>query len=180
MNTYVVLLRGINVGGHRKVAMAQLRDVLGNAGFDNVKTYVQSGNIVLKSADDAGTLEAIISQAIRAGFGFDVDVLVYRLDTWRAIVDANPFPHAASDPTKLVVMLMRQSPDPAQMGLLHSEAADGENALWRGGALYLDLPFGQARSKMAELAYRLFRTGATARNWRTMTTLLTMAETLDG
>ena len=77
MKTYIALLRGINVGGHKKVSMAHLRDVLTKSGLENVKTYIQSGNVIFQSLkENKGELEVLIHNAIMAHFGFDVPILV--------------------------------------------------------------------------------------------------------
>ena len=92
MTRFVALLRGINVGGHRKVPMARLREVLGEAGFADVATYLQSGNAVVTAPDtDPQAVASHIEQAIAAAFGFDVDVLVRSGAELDAVIAANPF-----------------------------------------------------------------------------------------
>lgn len=75
MKTYIVLLKGINVGGHKKVPMADLRDLLSKSGFENVQTYIQSGNVILESSENANSIENKIQKAILAQFGFEVLVM---------------------------------------------------------------------------------------------------------
>lgn len=77
MNTYIALLRGINVGGYKKVPMAELRELLSKSGFENVRTYIQSGNIILQSSEDNPLkIERVIQQSMQSHFGFDVPVIV--------------------------------------------------------------------------------------------------------
>lgn len=76
MNTYIALLKGINVGGHKKVPMAELRKLFSKSGFENVQTYIQSGNVIFKSSEQTITIEDKIQKAIMAHFGFEVSVLV--------------------------------------------------------------------------------------------------------
>ena len=76
MQIYIALLRGINVGGHKKVPMTELRDLLSNSGFQNVQTYIQSGNVVFQSSKNVSTLEKEIQKLIFNHFGFDVSVIV--------------------------------------------------------------------------------------------------------
>src|SRR5690625_2654452 len=99
MNAFVALLRGINVGGHHKVPMAELRDVCRELGWQNIQTYIQSGNIIF-SADGAPTqLEADLEQAIVAHFGFSVPVIIRSNYQWATYATSNPFPEAsAHDP----------------------------------------------------------------------------------
>src|ERR1044072_5746840 len=90
MTGYVALLRGINVGGHRKVPMAALRETAEALGLRKVRTYVASGNLVFESDKAAGTLETMLEQAIADRFGFAVDVVVRSAAQWAALADANP------------------------------------------------------------------------------------------
>mgnify|MGYP003117953361 FL=1 len=92
MGIYIVLLKGINVGGHKKVPMADLRNLLTTSGFKNVKTYIQSGNVILESATkDIAKIESDITAVILKHFGFEVSVLVKTRVDLERIFKASPF-----------------------------------------------------------------------------------------
>ncbi|MEM9678803.1 MAG: DUF1697 domain-containing protein, partial [Bacteroidota bacterium] len=91
MKTYIVLLRGINVGGHKKILMADLRQLLADSGFENVQTYIQSGNIILNSDHAAKQVEEVIADAIKEHYGFEVPVLVIQPNNIKTILDDYPF-----------------------------------------------------------------------------------------
>ncbi|MCW5725408.1 MAG: DUF1697 domain-containing protein [Maricaulaceae bacterium] len=178
MSVFIALLRGINVGGHRKVPMAELRALLAGLGYAGVKTHVQSGNAVFRAPGAAEEVGAALEAALEARFGFVVETFVFPLAQWRDIVAANPFPENAQDPTKLVVMLTRAPPVAEQLAPLHAARTGDEALQIAAGALFLKLPEGQGQSKLAETTMRVFKGAGTARNWRTMVTLLDMGEAL--
>ncbi|MEM9867199.1 MAG: DUF1697 domain-containing protein, partial [Bacteroidota bacterium] len=92
MGTYIAFLRGINVGGHRKIKMVELREVLSKNGFDQVQTYIQSGNMLFQSAErDSIKIAATIRKLIDKAFGFLVPVLVVSSERLRTILENNPF-----------------------------------------------------------------------------------------
>ena len=91
MNRYIALLKGINVGGHKKVPMVDLRNLLTTAGLQNVQTYIQSGNVVFHSSKNASELETKIQNVISAQFGFDVFVIVKTNNELQTIFDNSPF-----------------------------------------------------------------------------------------
>lgn len=89
--TYIVLLRGINVSGKNKLPMQDLRDLLNNLGFENVQTYIQSGNIILKSTESKESVAFIIKEEILNVFGYEVPVLVKTIEEWQTVIDTNPY-----------------------------------------------------------------------------------------
>ena len=102
MNTHIALLRGINVGGHGKLPMKDLRTVLEGLGLTNVKTYLQSGNAVFQSSSkDKGQLSREIGTAITESHQFTPEVLVLSIDELRTAITANPFPEGEGDPKTL-------------------------------------------------------------------------------
>lgn len=157
MTAYISLLRGINVGGHRKVPMKELAALYDGLGLAPAKTYIQSGNVVfLSDQNDAGALAGKISMGIEARFGFDVGVLVYSLADWIAILEANPYPDEASaDGAKVLVTLLAREPDAARMTAIEKACAPEEDFKLIGQALYLKLPNGAGRSKLAEQGGRV-------------------------
>jgi uncharacterized protein (DUF1697 family) len=174
MPRYVALLRGINVGGHRKVPMARLREVLGEAGFDEVATYLQSGNAVVTAPEaDPQAVAGRIEEAIAGAFGFEVDVLVRSGEELTAVIAANPFAEqAAADPTRVHASFLADQLDPTTLDELETGRFAPEEVVAGDRVLYLHLPDGIGRSKLAAaLTDRRLGTLATARNWRTVEAL---------
>jgi uncharacterized protein (DUF1697 family) len=116
MARYIALLRGINVGGNKKVPMAQLRALVEGLGFTDVETLLQSGNVVFtsKAKKKPALLEKQLEQAIEAEFGFDVSVLVRTRDELAAAIEANPLEGAEAAPSKFLVTFLSGAPDPAR------------------------------------------------------------------
>jgi uncharacterized protein (DUF1697 family) len=159
----VALLRGINVGGKNKVAMADLRELFVGLGGTDVETYIQSGNVVFAGVLDPAEIEA----AVREGFGLDLRVIVRTHDELARAVAGNPFPDA--DPKALHVGFLAGDPPDVELEL---EPFHPEDAVVRGRELYLHLPNGVGRSKLPAYVDRQLRTPTTVRNWRTVATLL--------
>ena len=177
MSVYVLMLRGINLGASRRVPMADLRSLFAEAGYDEVRTYVQSGNIVLGSPAAAAALEGEARRLISDRFGFDVPVVVRSARQLAAVVKRNPLGEAAAaDPKRYQVTFLSGKLDAAAIAALESVAADSEQLAAHGRELYTWHPDGVARSKLATaLAGKKLGVTATARNWTTVTTLLEMA-----
>jgi uncharacterized protein (DUF1697 family) len=176
----IALLRGINVGGGKKVPMAQLRELFEQLGHDAVRTYVQSGNVVFTAADPDATpaqLAAPIEQAIEEQFGFPVAVTIRTRDELAAVIDADPFAGVADHPSRYHVLFLAQEGDPRRLEEVDAAAFEPERFALRGRELYLWTPEGIGRSKLAQqLSERRLGVAATARNWRTVTTLLALAD----
>lgn len=173
--TFIVLLRGINVGGRRKVPMKDLKAIIEAAGGEHVTTYVQSGNAVLRSSGSPARLRADLEVGIKEAFGFDVDVMVRTQAELKKIVAANPFGDAISDPTKVHVVFTNEAVKPADLEAIDLAAFAPDELVGRGREIYLHLPNGAGRSKLAATLERRAKVAATARNWRTVTTLLDLA-----
>ena len=157
--------------------MPELRAVLSSAGFENVRTYVQSGNVVLSGGgSDSAALGARCEELIAERFGFNVDVIV-RTDTELAdVVERNPLGDVAVDPKRYQVSFLEAEPDPEVVARMADKAAGEERLVAIGRELYAWHPAGVARSKLwAALAGKGLGVRATARNWTTVTTLLEMA-----
>ncbi|MEW2613831.1 DUF1697 domain-containing protein [Streptomyces sp. NPDC047880] len=176
--TYAALLRGINVGGSRKVPMADLRTLLTDLGHDDVRTYLQSGQAVFTSGrggEDA--LAAEIAQAVEQRFGFGVDVIVRDHAYLRAIADACPFPAAGLEPKQLHVTYFSAPVTPDRFAEIDQDAYLPEEFRLGDRALYLYAPNGLGRSKLAEhLSKPRVNKGviATTRNWNTVVKLVEM------
>jgi uncharacterized protein (DUF1697 family) len=173
----VMLLRGINIGPRNRIAMPALREVLGGAGFGDVRTYVQSGNVVLVSDIPPEQTARECERLIADGFGLEIDVLVRTRDELAEVVHRNPLGEVANDPKRYQVSYLETELPSEEVDRIAAVAADGERLVAIGRELYAWHPAGVARSKLwARLADRRLGVKATARNWTTTTTLLGMAE----
>ena len=173
----IVLLRGINLGPRNRIAMPQLRKLLETAGFDDVRTYVQSGNIVLSTRRRPESTAVACEKLIGDELGLDIPVVVRTRDELAEIVRRNPLGDVADDPKRYQVSFLDGEPDPKAIEKLAAAAAGGERIEAIGREVYAWHPDGIARSKMwAALAGKGIGVKATARNWTTVTTLLHMAE----
>ncbi|MFD8226403.1 DUF1697 domain-containing protein [Streptomyces massasporeus] len=176
--TYAALLRGINVGGSRKVPMADLRTLLADLGLDDVRTYLQSGQAVFASGHgDEESLAGEIARAIEQRFGFGVDVIVRDHAQLRAIAEACPFPAADLEPKQLHVTYFSAPVTPDRFAEIDQEAYLPEEFRLGDRVLYLYAPNGLGRSKLAEhLSKPRITKGviATTRNWNTVVKLVEM------
>jgi uncharacterized protein (DUF1697 family) len=174
----IVLLRGINIGSSNRIAMPALREALAEAGFGDVKTYVQSGNVVLTSRASPHSVARKTKRLIADRFGLDVDVVVRTRDELAEIVRRNPLGKVATNPKRYQVSFLDAEPDPEVVRKLEGLAAPSERLVADGRELYAWHPDGVARSKLwAALAGRGLGVTATARNWTTVTNLLELADT---
>jgi uncharacterized protein (DUF1697 family) len=184
MATHVALLRGINLGGKNKVAMADLRTLVAGLGHADVSTYIQSGNVLFSAApgaDCAGTAQAM-SEAIAATLGVTAPVVVITRDELAEIHAASPFP-GEPDPKRVHAVVLSQPPGPELAAKLEkavaqaSAKADPSAVAAVGRTLYLHTPAGYGRSDLAAAVLRIVSSPkagltGTARNWATMTKLL--------
>jgi len=171
----VGLLRGVNLG-RRRLSMADLRAAVESLGHTDVETYLQSGNVVFTPAKGAGkALGAGITNALADAVGMDVPVLTRTGAQMRRIVAADPYDR--EDPTKLVVVFLEKAGDAAPTKQLDLASFEPEGLTVKGTEIYLDLPGGQARSKLLEALgkKKVFGTASTSRNWRTVQALAEMA-----
>jgi uncharacterized protein (DUF1697 family) len=170
MTTYIGLLRGINVGGNKMVAMAELRAMIAALGFSDVKTLLQSGNVVFRGPAKApAKLESQLEAALEQHFGMSVEFHVRTADEWRAMVDANPFPAAAKkDPSHLLVTCFKAPLDQANVKALRAAITGPETLHADGRHLYMVFPDGIGDSKASALADRKLAARGTARNWNTV------------
>jgi uncharacterized protein (DUF1697 family) len=175
-SSQILLLRGINLGPRRRVAMPELRALLSEAGFEEVRTYVQSGNVVLTSARSSAKVAAEAERLIADRFGFDVDVLVRTGSELAEVVARNPLADVAVNPKRYQVSFLEAEPDPSVVERISSLAADSERLVAIGRELYAWHPEGVARSKLwGKLAGDSLGVRATARNWATVCALHEMA-----
>jgi uncharacterized protein (DUF1697 family) len=173
----ILLLRGINVGPRKRIAMPDLRALLTEAGFKDVRTYVQSGNVVLSSRASPAKVRTHAEALIAERFGFEVDVIVRTAEELAEVVARNPLGEVASDPKRYQVGFLEAEPDYAAVQRIAELATGGEQVVAVGREVYSWHPAGAARSKLwAKLAANGLGVCATSRNWTTVTTLHEMAQ----
>ena len=173
----IVLLRGINLGSRNRIAMPRLRDVLEAAGFADVATYVQSGNVVLESDVKSTRLAEQCTRLIASEFGLDIAVIVRTRDELAAVIERNPLGDVVNNPKRYQVSFLAEEPSPELVEKLAAAALDSERFIAIGRELYAWHPNGVARSKLwGRLAGRDLGIAATARNWTTVTALLALAD----
>jgi uncharacterized protein (DUF1697 family) len=174
---HIVLLRGINIGSRNRVAMPKLRDVLTEAGFGDVRTYVQSGNVVLSAGASADDVARRCERLIAQHFELDIPVVVRTRAQLANVVERNPLGEVATDPKRYQVTFMTGKLPRAVQRKLEEVAAPTERFVVSGREVYAWHPAGVARSKLwAMLAGRGLGVTATARNWTTVTSLLSLAD----
>lgn len=178
LTRYVALLRAVNVGGHNLVAMADLRQLLSDLGFDNPRSLLQSGNLVFGGTRRAGrSLEAMLEAAARERLGLRIEFMVRTAAEWDAIVRDNPFPaEARDDPGHLLVMCLKRAPAPEAITALQDSIPGREQVRAGGRHAWLVYPDGIGRSRLtAALIERRLGTSGTARNWNTVLKLQALA-----
>jgi uncharacterized protein (DUF1697 family) len=174
---HIVLLRGINIGPHNRIAMPKLRAALADAGFGDVRTYVQSGNVVLDSPKAAATVAEECARAIDEHFGLDIAVVTRTRDELAEVVRRNPLAGVAQDPRRYQVVFLSAEPHRDVIAKLSGLATDEERLEVIGREMYAWHPAGVARSKLWNgIAGKGLGVTATARNWTTVETLLAMAD----
>lgn len=171
MKKYVLLLRGINVGGHNKLPMAELRKILESLGYESVKTYIQSGNVVLSAEAVPDT--SAIAAAIERQFGFSPRILAVSGEQFAAVADANPYRDDDLDGKFLHVWYLA-GPASADMDGLEARKGPNEKFALTDQAFYLRAPDGIARSKLANEVEKLLGVEGTGRNLNTVRKLMEM------
>jgi uncharacterized protein (DUF1697 family) len=181
ITTYIGLLPAVNVGGHRKVSMTSLSNCVRRAGGDHVKTYVQSGNVVFTTRTARKKVADGITEELRSETGHEIPVVLRTLSELDAVVTGNPFADRADDGKALHVVFLDQGASGAIARFDPSPFAPEEVAVGKQ-ELYLFLPNGMGRAKLPQALTRATTKRsvvATARNWRTTTTLLDLARQAD-
>lgn len=177
MTRQIILLRGINVGAHRRVGMAPLRDLLTGLGYGDVRTHLQSGNVVLTSDAAAADLERELERQIAANLGIDPQVFVRARDELADIVERNPLGSIADNPSRYLVSFLSGEPDPRVVGELAAVDVAPEQFVVSGRELYAWHPDGLQRSRLGKLlSEQRLGVSATARNWNTVSKLLALAD----
>ena len=167
MTTHVALLRGINVGTAKRVAMPALRAMAEGLGYTDVATHINSGNLLLSTDEDAATVRQRLEQGVEQTFGLHADVVVRTVDQLAAVLAANPFPDG--DPSRVVIAFLAAPAPPAAADRLAALATDDEPFLVQDLEVYICHGHGQADSKLAAGFARALGVSATVRNLRTVT-----------
>jgi uncharacterized protein (DUF1697 family) len=168
----VALLRGINVGGNRKLPMAELRTLAAGLGLEDPCTYVASGNLVFASSLGAAALADKLETGIAERFGFKVDVIVRSARQWHAYREANPFPAESEKTPNFVMLCVGKAPaTAAEVEALRARASDNERVEMRGDAIWIWFGDGAGRSKIGTGPSKSVWT---TRNWRTVLALAEM------
>ena len=178
MMTYIAMLRGINVGRGKMVKMERLRTLFAGLGFGEVKTYVQSGNVVFQSERKSpAELTRTIEAKIQRDFGFIVPVLIKTSKELAQIVRANPLLRVKGiDVSKLHVTFLSDAPPKTATKVLEDLATTRERFRILNREIYLYCPDGYGNSKLTNNTIeKKFSLVATTRNWRTVSALLEMA-----
>jgi uncharacterized protein (DUF1697 family) len=180
MTRRIGLLRGVNVGRGRKVEMARLRALMEELGYADVRTYVQSGNVVFSDpgGDDAARLEQHLAEQFTDAFGFAIPVILRTRDELADVLAGNPFAGVADDPARHVVLFLAAELDPGRLADLDPGAFAPEAFALRGRELHAWAPNGIGTSPLVKELSSPKRLGveSTARNWRTVEKLLALAD----
>jgi uncharacterized protein (DUF1697 family) len=170
---HVVLLRGINLGSRNRVAMPKLRALLEDGGFEDVRTYVQSGNVVLSSPKEPEDVARTCKRLLAKELGLDVDVVTRTRSQLAKVVERDPLGKVATNPKRYQVSFLAGRPPSGLKAKLERVKAEPEAFAIHGREVYAWHPDGVARSKLwALLAGRDLGVTATSRNWTTVTKLL--------
>ena len=177
MARHVVLLRGINIGSRNRVSMPALREALEEAGFTDVQTYLQSGNVVLESRAKPETVQRKVEKLIEEQFGLEIAVVVRTRAQLAAVVKRNPHAKVATEPKRYQVTFLEKKLPAKVVRELEQAAAPDERVVVTGREVYAWHPSGVARSKLwSKLAGKGLGVTATSRNWTTVEALLELAE----
>jgi len=176
-STYVALLRGVNVGGRNRVPMAALRSLATDLGWTDVRSYVQSGNLVFGSAGEPWKLAVKLEMAIEHHSGLSVPVIIRHARDWASYLATNPFPEASErEPNLVMLALSKEPPREGAMEQLRARATQGERVHQAGDAFWLQYRRDVGRSKLSPgLLDRLVGSPVTTRNWRTVMEIAAMA-----
>ena len=175
MKTYIALFRGINVGGKHILPMKELVAELEGLGLQDIKTYIQSGNVIFRSkVTDTAQLCGKISAAVKKGHGFEPQVLLLDSAALDKAIRGNPYPEAEVAPNTLHLNFLAAIPPKPDLNALEKIRAENERYYLAQDVLYLHAPDGIGRSKLAAGMERLLGVPLTSRNWNTVRKLKDM------
>ena len=176
MIAHISMLRGINVGGKNRIKMEELRELYETLGFENVQTYVQSGNVIFESTDaDITKIANRIEKKIKGVTGLDIPVFIRTRSEFQGLVKNTPF--AGKDTTKLHVTFLSEVPQYLPVDEINAAKARNEEFSISGREIYLYCPNGYGITKLSNNFFeRKLNVLATTRNWNTVNVLLSMTE----
>lgn len=178
MTSHIALLRGINVGGNNKFPMKDLARIFSEAGCTDVKTYIQSGNVVFK-ADDSLLMDLSerLAGSIAQYFGRPIPVVFRRSDELAAVVENNPFLASGADSDALHVMFLAEQPNAQAIAKLDPGRSPNDSYTVIGREIFLHCPNGLAQTKLSNAYFdSKLDTTSTCRNWRTVMKLLELSQ----
>ena len=175
---HVALLRAINVGGTKLVKMEALRDCCAGLGFTNVRTLLQSGNLIFSSAPADAELERLLETRARKELDLNTEFFVRSAKEWARIINGNPFPEdARRDPARLILMLLKEAPKAKSVEALRVAITGPETVHVQGRDAYFIYPDGTGRSRLTlSLIEKKLGTRATGRNWNTVLKIAALTE----
>lgn len=177
MTRQVALLRGINLASRRRVDMAALRDLLTGLAYDDVRTYLQSGNVVLTSGAKGARLERRLEREIAANLGLETQVFVRTRDELADVIERDPLGDVADNPSRYLVSFLSAKPAAKVARELAAVDVAPEQFVISGREIYAWHPGGLQRSHLSKLlSEQRLGVAATARNWNTVTKLLALAD----
>lgn len=179
MPTYISILRGINISGHRIIKMEALRGMYAKLGYADIQTYIQSGNVIFRSSSaSVQEIEREISKEIESCFGFDVPVIVLDSDELRQVISDNPFVKDDTiDISKVHVTFLSAIPETEKYELIREGDYQGDKFCLVNRSIYVYCPNGYGNTKLnTNFIESRLKVAATSRNWKTTLELLRMAE----
>jgi len=175
MNKYIVLLRGINVGGRNKLPMADLRIILSNYGYKNVTTYIQSGNILLNSIESIEKINENIKRIIKQHFDYEIPIVTLTTEELKKCFVENPYLKIEDNIKNLHVTFLKNIPENYLVENIKIKNANNDSYTIIGKTIYLHMPDGYQNTKFSNTLFeKKLKTQATTRNWRTTTKLFEM------
>jgi uncharacterized protein (DUF1697 family) len=176
-NTYIALLRGINVSGHKKIKMTDLKALFEELGFSNVRTYIQSGNVVFES-NSVTDLESKIAGKIREQYGFEVSVICRTAAEIESVINRNPYAEMVDfAPEKLYLTFLAEVPQPDKLEAIKAFTFEPEQYTISGQEVYVYCQNGYGNTKLENLFFeKKLKVTATTRNWRTVNKLVDMSQ----
>jgi uncharacterized protein (DUF1697 family) len=175
MQTYISMLRGINVSGQKKIRMADLKFVYETQGFGNVQTYVQSGNVVFESDEEhVAKLRQSIEAQIETAFGFSVPVLIRTADDFERIIESHPFKY--EEPIRVLVTFLYEHPEQSKLDDLNGYKDKVDHFAIGEQEIFLFCPGGYGKTKLSNTFFeKQLDVVATTRNWKSVNALYEMA-----
>jgi uncharacterized protein (DUF1697 family) len=177
MNTYVSMLRGINVSGHNMISMPDLKKLYESLGFKNVVTYVQSGNVIFDSpAKDIPKLSSQIESQLKKTFNFSVPLVIRDKNDLQRIISENPFINKKKDPLNLYVTFLQSTPDPFDFKTSPLPSGESDEFIIKDKEIFLFCPNGYGRTKFNNNYFeKKLNISATTRNWNSVNALFKLA-----